>query len=57
MLSEDNGSTRKGLMMKWFSEGRCDKMINVWYLNSPGITKNIRWGNGILKIGFLTVHM
>ena len=29
VLSEDNGSTRKGLMMKWLSEGRCDKMINV----------------------------
>ena len=29
VLSEDNGSTRKGLMMKWLSEGRCDKTVNV----------------------------
>lgn len=45
VLSDDNGAAREGLMMRWFSEGRCDKMTNVQPLNSLGITKI--WGGGI----------
>lgn len=53
VLSDDNGAAREGLMMRWFREGRCDKMTNVQPLNSLGITKNMGGGNLIKKLGFL----
>lgn len=47
VLSDDSGAARVGPMMRWFSEGRCDKRTNVQPLNSLGITKI--WGGNLIK--------
>lgn len=51
--SDDKGSVRGEILMRWLGESRCDNKIQVQHLNFLGITEILGRGELIKNLGFL----